>query len=243
MSATIGIFFMLLFLRRRRGELALVLGGVAVLLATVAFVSDVRIPISSGREISAVQMVDNITSVVNPSSGGQRQTETTAWRLNLWSTVVDDVTSERPLTGFGPGPNLGERYGVSTNEDVPLRNPHNSHVGILARMGWVGVGLWAILWIVWTFEIIQLRARLLQRGRLVEAGLIAWLVVSALMILINAIFDPTLEGPQVALWLWTVFGIGSALMLFYSGFGSRNLGPAAGRSQDVPSTAAPSATP
>jgi hypothetical protein len=242
-SAIFGILLMLVFLRRRRGELALVLGGVAILLATVAFVSEVRIPISSGREISAAQMVDNITSVIDPSSGGQRQIETTAWRLNLWSTVVEDVTNERPLTGFGPGPNLGVRYGVSTNEEVPLRNPHNSHVGILARMGWVGVGLWAVVWVVWTFEIIQLRARLLKRGRLVEAGLAAWLMVSAAMILMNAIFDPTLEGPQVAMWLWTVFGFGCALMLFYSGFGSGSLALAPGRLDRIPPEAARSATP
>jgi hypothetical protein len=242
-SAIFGILLMLVFLRRRRGELALVLGGVAILLATVAFVSEVRIPISSGREISAAQMVDNITSVIDPSSGGQRQTETTAWRLNLWSTVVEDVTNERPLTGFGPGPNLGVRYGVATNEEVPLRNPHNSHVGILARMGWVGVGLWVVVWVVWAFEVTLLRARLLRRGRLVEAGLAAWLMVSAAMILTNAVFDPTLEGPQVAMWLWTVFGVGCALMLFYSGFGSGRRALAPGRSDGIPPEAARTATP
>ena len=219
-SAVLGIVVMLLFLRRRRGELLLVLAGVVITLASVAIVTDVRIPVSSGREISAAQMIDNINSVINPDSGGDRQTETTQWRLNLWTTVVDDVTSERPLNGWGPGPNLGVRYGVSTNEEVPLRNPHNSHVGILARMGWVGIGLWAILWIVWTFELLQLRIWLQQRGRSVEPGAVAWLLVAALMMLLNAIFDPTLEGPQVGLWLWCVFGIGAAMLLLYSGIGS-----------------------
>jgi sulfite exporter TauE/SafE len=48
----------------------------------------------------------------------------------------------------------------------------------------------------------------------------AWLVASAAMVLINAIFDPTLEGPQVAVWLWLIFGLGTALPLLYSGFES-----------------------
>ena len=31
------------------------------------------------------------------------------------------------------------------------------------------------------------------------------------MILINSYFDPTLESPQVAIWLWTLVGIGLGL--------------------------------
>ena len=31
-------------------------------------------------------------------------------------------------------------------------------------------------------------------------------------ILVNAIFDPTLEGPQVAWWLWGILGLGVAIV-------------------------------
>jgi hypothetical protein len=219
-AAVMGIVLMLFFLQRSRADLMLVLAGVVVLGATVAVVTDVRVPTTGGREISAAQMIDNITSVVNPSSGGNRQTETTQWRLDLWTAVVDDVTNERPLTGFGPGPNLGAKYGVTTNEDIPLRNPHNSHIGILARMGWIGVGMWAILWVVWAFVLLMLRSQLLRHGRSAEAGLAAWLLVSEAMMLVNAIFDPTLEGPQVSFWIWFFFGIGAAMPLVYSGMGA-----------------------
>ncbi|HSJ70875.1 MAG TPA: hypothetical protein VLA29_04415, partial [Acidimicrobiia bacterium] len=51
------------------------------------------------------------------------------------------------------------------------------------------------------------------------AGIAAWLVVSAMMILVNSFFDPTLEGPQVGFWLWLVFGLGVALPVVYSGVG------------------------
>ena len=36
-------------------------------------------------------------------------------------------------------------------------------------------------------------------------------LVGVTAILINAYFDPTLESPPVALWLWTMFGLGLAL--------------------------------
>lgn len=220
-SVAIGIAVMMVFLRQRKGEMVLAIAAVVILLGTFAIVTDIRIPISSSREISAAQMVDNIGSVIDPSSGERRQTGTTEWRLTLWTAVLNDVIADRPFTGFGPGPDLGARYGVTTNKDVPLRNPHNSHVGVLARMGLVGIAFWLIMWIVWAVRLLLLRNRLRQHGRSVEAGFAAWLLVSALMILTNAIFDPTLEGPHVGFWLWTVFGIGVALPLFYSGHGGK----------------------
>jgi hypothetical protein len=62
----------------------------------------------------------------------------------------------------------------------------------------------------------------MHRGKSVEAGLAVWLLVSALMMLINAVFDPTVEGPQVGFWLWLMFGIGAAMSLFYGGFANRD---------------------
>jgi hypothetical protein len=216
-ATAVGFALLLIFMRTDRDGLVLVLTSVVVLAATVALVSNLRIDLQDGREISASQMMDNIESIIDPASGGARQTETTRWRLDLWTSVIDDVTNERPLMGYGPGPNIGAIYGVETNEDVPLRNPHNSHVGVLARTGWVGVGMWVILWIVWLVELLRLRAQLLGRNRPVEAGLIAWLVTFAAMQLVNAIFDPTFEGAQVSFWLWLAFGIGAAMPLVYSG--------------------------
>ena len=42
-------------------------------------------------------------------------------------------------------------------------------------------------------------------------GLTEVCVVGAVAILVNAYFDPTLESPQVAIWLWTIVGIGLGL--------------------------------
>jgi hypothetical protein len=219
-AAFTGLALMLVFLRRRRGEFALTIAAVVVALAAFMIVADVKIPISTNRDISTAQMVDNIGSIINPSSGDDRQTGTTEWRLRLWTAVLNDVITDRPLTGFGPGPHLGDRYGVAGgNEEVPLRNPHNSHLGVLARMGFVGAGMWLVLWIVWAFQLLLLHYQLSRRNRFVEAGVAGWLLVSAFMVLVNAFFDPTVEGPQVAFLLWFLFGFGVALPLFLYGHG------------------------
>lgn len=216
-SASIGIIVMLMFMRQRKAELVLAVGTVAVILATAAVITDVSIPISNKREISAAQFIDNLGSVVDPDSAESRQQKTTQWRLELWTAVLDDVVTQHPISGFGPGPDLGERYGVEGGGEVKLRNPHNSHLGVMARMGLVGFAIWALLWITWAFQLLLLRSHLMRRGRIVEGNLAAWIVVSALMMLVNSVFDPTLEGPQVAFWLWTIFGIGVAMPIAYTG--------------------------
>ena len=53
---------------------------------------------------------------------------------------------------------------------------------------------------------------MLVRGHKLEAGIIVWLIVTVVAILVNAVFDPTLEGPQVAWWLWAMLGFGISLV-------------------------------
>jgi len=219
-AGIIGVAAILFFMNKRRTQLLVILVGVATLLASVALVSQASVALFGDREVSAEQFIDNITSIVSPGSGGRSQTTTTEWRLELWTRVLSDVNSEFPITGYGPGPDLGKIYNVTTNIDVPLRNPHNSHVGVIARLGWVGFGLWFLMWGVWALLLLDLRSRLAHSGRRREAGVVAVLITGVGMILVNAVFDPTLEGPQVGMWLWFFFGLGASLQLVYHGFPS-----------------------
>jgi len=219
-AGAIGIIAILIFMHRRRFDLMVVLVGIGTLLAAVAIVSQVSVALFGDRELSAEQFVDNITSIVSPGSGNESEVGTTKWRVDLWVQVMEDVNSEFPLTGYGPGPDLGRIYNVAGTGDITLRNPHNSHVGVIARFGWVGIGLWIVMWTAWALLLVDLRARLARLARFDEAGLIAVLLIGAGMILVNAFFDPTVEGPQVGFWLWFVFGTGAALQLVYHGFPS-----------------------
>jgi hypothetical protein len=220
-AAAIGLMIAIILMKRNRSELGFVVGGALVITLTIALITNFSIPLFGGREISAEQFMTNITSIIDPDSGSGRETSTTEWRLEIWGRVFEDVVADSPISGFGPGPDLGKIYGVGGAATETLRNPHNSHVGVLARMGFVGMLAWVALWTVWAMQLLLLRQRLNRLGRRSEGAVGAWLTVSALMILINAVFDPTLEGPQVAFWLWLLFGIGAALPLIYGGFESK----------------------
>lgn len=210
-ATTVAVIVLLFMLSRRRGDLAFVMFGVGIVLASLALAFDIRLELFDQRDVSVDQFVENVTSIFDREAGSARERDTTEWRLRIWQEVLTDVTNDMPVAGFGPGPDLGEVYEISTNPDAPLRNPHNSHVGILARLGWVGVVLWSLVWISWFAALQTTRRRLRARQHLREAGLAGWIMISPIPILVNAVFDPTLEGPQVSVWLWAFFGAGAAL--------------------------------
>lgn len=220
-ASAIGLALAIAMMKRQRSEFGFIAGGAVVITLTLALATNISIPLFGNREFSAEQLISNVATIIDPGSGSARDTGTTQWRLEIWTTVFEDVVADSPIVGFGPGPDLGQKYGFGGSGEATLRNPHNSHIGVLARMGFVGLIAWAALWTVWAMQLFLLRQRLNRTGRRSEGALPAWLVVSATMILINAVFDPTLEGPQVAIWLWSIFGIGTALPLLYSGFESK----------------------
>ena len=193
-----------------------VMGGVLVVVLAamvLGFAFNVRFELER-REVSVEQLIKNMLSLSVPDNpdGEVADDGTIAWRLKLWDLVLDDtLTSERFLSGFGFGENLAGRYGfVAGPDDGPeLRNPHNSHLSVVARMGLLGAGLWIALWAMWYRHLWKARKRFKFAGDEQKAGFLAWCMVAAMAALINGIFDPSLEGPQAAVWVWSIFGLGA----------------------------------
>ncbi len=198
--------------------------AVTLILGILAVSFDIRFDLDR-REVSVQQFAGNIFSIVAGGEEGNvggavtpsdnENAQTANWRLELWGDVWSDVVGfERGLSGFGFGESLAERYDKADTrvaEELRLRNPHNSHLSVLARMGVTGAVLWVLLFIVWFRALSKARQNLLLSEKAQKARIILWAQLSVIAILINAFFDPTLEGPQVAIWLWFIFGLGSAL--------------------------------
>ncbi len=179
----------------------------------LAFSFDVRFDLER-REVSVDQLFANILSIdfKVDRDGASEDDGTIAWRLKLWELVMDDtLTTERFLSGFGFGPNLASKYGfVAGAGDGPeLRNPHNSHLSVVARMGLIGTALWIALWAIWYRHLWRARVQFKTVGEDQKAGFLAWCMVAALAALVNGVFDPSLEGPQAAIWIWSIYGLGA----------------------------------
>jgi hypothetical protein len=217
LSAVAALTIPLAFLpsgRRRRIALSCACGLLAVL--ALAMTLNLRIE-GERRDISVQQLTANLASLTGDESD-EDLAGTVEWREGFWTQVLNDLLSSRAwLTGLGFGEILPERYEVdvgNTNrgpDAQPLRSVHNSHLTILARVGFPGFGLWLLLWVTWTMQLL----RRIRRGsggvRDPATAGVVWLLAAVPAVLIGAYFDPSLEGPHVGIWLFSVVGLGAAI--------------------------------
>jgi O-Antigen ligase len=177
-----------------------------------------------GRAFSASQLLTNVASIGGSEEAGNLG-GTVAGRQVLWSLIYHHQTAEgQLLQGAGFGPNLAAEVGIHEGPvSFPLRNPHNSHLDVLARMGLVGFALWIALWLGWYRRLVVGCRRLEQRGMHARRSVAILCLMVATAILASSFFSPQLEGAQVAALLWTAFGIGVAVTSFKGWSGDRDL--------------------
>ena len=193
-----------------------------------------------GRAFSASQLFSNVASIAGKQEAGNLE-GTVAGREVLWSLIFHHQVAEGQLLyGSGFGPNLATGVGIYEGSvSDPLRNPHNSHLDVLARMGLVGFALWVALWLCWYRRLVVGCRRLERRGLPARRSVAILCLMVATAILVSSFFDPQLEGAQVAALLWTAFGIGVAVTSFRGWFGDRDLHPGAAVSPRPRSRAEP----
>lgn len=208
LAALAGVVMTAALMTGGRRTMAMTIIGTVLIGLLVGWGLDLHITGRQGRDYSVAQLFDNATSLTGGQSTGTLGA-TVQFRDQLWSGVVTLAEGRGALvTGLGFGPNLAQQLGVSLGAGDPLRSPHNSHIDVVARMGIVGGVLWLGFWTAWYVEMFR---RLRLGGSSLEPehrGLLKVCIVGVTAILINAYFDPTLESPQVALWLWTLVGLG-----------------------------------
>ncbi len=164
------------------------------------------------RAATPTQWWENITSIFFGSSSSQLE-GTKQFRLAWWNKIIS-YTFNGPYfwEGKGFGVNLADDDGYQQSVNHSLRAPHNSHLSVLARMGVPAFFLWLILQL--GFALLLLRALLAYRrsGDSQLTRVAAWVLVFWTAIVVNASFDPYLEGPQGGIWFWTLFGLGLVLI-------------------------------
>ena len=215
LGATAGLAIGLTFSRNPVHLFTKALAAVVIGLTLVTLLP-LQIPLvgTQGRAFSVSQLSENVISLGTDELAG-RQDGTADSRKVLWTKVLDkQVADGRLLDGSGFGLNLardvGEYDTPGESKPSPVRSPHNSHLDVLARMGVVGLSLWAALWLAWYRRLIVGLRRLERHGLHARRQVSVLCLMVATSILVSTFFDPQLEGAQIAALLWTVFGIGVA---------------------------------
>lgn len=183
---------------------------VALSLTVPLIILDPKVQVGSGREISVGQMVDNVTSLFGESNDPGLE-GTKSFRLQWWSTIVDyTIGGPYRWTGKGYGINLADDDGFQPTADRSLRAPHNGHIEILARSGLPGLALWVALNAAFGLSLLRAAAMSRRRGDAFMVQVLGFVLVYWLASLVNASFDPYLQGPQGGIWFWTMVGVGLA---------------------------------
>lgn len=171
-----------------------------------------KIEFSEGRSISVAQFVENISSIVTEGDNSSLE-GTKEFRLRWWGDIIDyTVNGPYFWTGKGFGVNLADDDGFQVTADGSLRAPHNGHMEILARTGVPGLLIWLFLNLTIGLGLLAAaaRARALDRPR--WAAIDGWLFVAWAASLVNASFDPYLQGPQGGIWFWSIVGLAIVAM-------------------------------
>ncbi len=173
---------------------------------------------SEERPISTRQLAENILSIVG--QGGEQTEGTKEWRLQWWSMIIENtIFGPNFWTGRGFGLNIAVADGFSnwksSSANAPLRSPHNVQMTMLARAGVPGAALWFGVVISWLGMMMHAAWTARLRGQTEWAALFLFLSCYVGSIIINASFDPVLEGPMQGVWFWSLFGFGIGSVMVY----------------------------
>ncbi len=150
---------------------------------------------AQGRTISLSQITDNFSSIVSSDIDGSL-TDNKVWRLVWWAKLLNEsFTLQHFFIGKGLGMSLTGND--ITNVDDNLRSPHNFHLTIIARFGYIIFFIW-IYWLYLLFKPLftkQLSDKTLG------------LTCILLTFIINGSFDVFFEGPMGAFPFWSIVGL------------------------------------
>ena len=150
---------------------------------------------AQGRTISLSQITDNFSSIVSTNIDGNL-TENKVWRLIWWAKLLNETfTLQHFLVGKGLGMSLAGNDILNTDDN--LRSPHNFHLTILARFGYIVFITW-IIWLVSLFKPLFTR-KLAGKTLAITSILLAFII--------NGSFDVFFEGPMGAFPFWTFVGL------------------------------------
>jgi O-antigen ligase len=185
---------------------ALLLLGVLIIGAVS--VSGIEIKGRLGKKISLDFIVSHFEAISGKASTEETQgaAEGVPQRIGWWRTIYKKMIRSPQKIVFGLG------YGMPltnfrTGGGIPVREPHNSYISVIARLGVSGMIVWllmqASLYLCW-WRVYRLCGRM---GWTEDRNNLLVLVIYNVLLLIIAIGEDGFEKPFFAIPYYLFFGV------------------------------------
>jgi O-Antigen ligase len=213
MYVGIGIIFLVLFLfgetKKLIGFASTIGWGVGALLALLLTVSALGIQLQGrmGPVTFAFveEQVETVFAIGDANTRMSHEVDRADWYGEVWTRVTSSAANMVVGEGFG------QALIDFVNEDgIPVRQPHNSSLTVLARLGFVGLSIW-LLFI--GLVLIRYVRFLRMRSASEEAHVtILWLFLCFLLYLVTASVQPTLEFSHGSMPFYFLLGLAIGIM-------------------------------
>jgi hypothetical protein len=125
------------------------------------------------------------------------------WRLKLLPDVWDRYTASRTTILVGEG--FGEPLiDFSLGGGVQVRQPHNTHLTVLVRLGLVGFMIWSFMH--WRIASIFIRALRSHKKEIFKRRVILWFFIFYILGMLVTTVQPWLEFSYGAIPFFTLIG-------------------------------------
>lgn len=133
---------------------------------------------------------------------------TVQWRLDLWSQLRERWSADSKVMAIGEG--FGQPLiEFENSSNVAVRQPHNTHITVLIRLGALGF----LLWLLMHFRILTALLRFLWNSEreTLNRDLALWLFLFFVLGMVFTTFQPWLEFSYGAIPFFFFAGIALAM--------------------------------
>jgi hypothetical protein len=213
MYVGIGVILLVLFLfgetKKLVGFASTIGWGAGALLALLLTVSALGIQLQGrmGPVTFAFveEQVETVFAVGNANTRMSHEEDRADWYGEVWTRVTS--SSANMVVGEGFGQALID---FVTEDGIPVRQPHNSSLTVLARLGFVGLSIWVLFLAMVVVRYVRfLRMRSAPEG---AHATILWLFFCFLLYLLMASVQPTLEFSHGAMPFYFLMGLSIGIM-------------------------------
>jgi O-antigen ligase len=183
--------------------------GTAVLVAVLLVVSATGVQLQGRMGPVDFSFIVNQTKTLfdlgDANARMSHDVDRSGWYQEVWNRIQSSPSNLIVGEGFGQA-----LISFENEDGVPVRQPHNSSLTVLARLGFVGLSIW-LLFIVLVFAR-YLRFLWFSTKSSEVSSLVVWLLCTFVLSLLQASVQPSLEFSSGACPFYFLAGIGLGIV-------------------------------